>query len=202
MYIITYIYFYKNIIMLIIYAHPDREWHCGYLLQETEKKLKKKKIKYRLVDLYEDKFRPILSKDELYTRWNKGLSKEVKTYQKLLKKHDKIIIIYPTWWNGTPAILKGFFDKVLTAHFAFKYIKWLPVWLLKWKAAVITTTWWPSLYQVLFAKNRSIKTVVDSTLKFCWFKARWFLVWSANKLTDKQKLKINKTVEKVLKYLK
>lgn len=187
--------------MLIIYAHPDTEWNCSYILEKLEKELNKKDEKYKILDLYKENFNPVLSKDELYTHWWKEVDEQTKKYQDLLKKEKKIVIIYPTWWNSTPAILKGFFDKVLTAWFAFKF-KWaMPVWLLKWRVAVITTTWWPAFFQILFAKTRSLKTVVKDTIKFCWFKSRWFLVWSANHLTDKTKANIDKKIMKVLSYL-
>ena len=34
-------------------------------------------------------------------------------YQKHLKESDEIILVFPLWFNNVPAILKGFFDKVL-----------------------------------------------------------------------------------------
>lgn len=36
----------------------------------------------------------------------------VDKYIKILKATDKIIFVFPVWWIGVPAILKGFFDKV------------------------------------------------------------------------------------------
>ncbi len=32
---------------------------------------------------------------------------------------DQIVFVYPTWWAGVPALLKGFLDRVLTSGFAF-----------------------------------------------------------------------------------
>lgn len=187
--------------MLIIYAHPDKEGHCWYILENLEKRLIEDKINYELIDLYEINYNPVLSKKELYTHRWKEIWDDTKKFQDLLEKNDKIIIIYPTWWNSAPAILKGFFDKTLTAWFAFKYIWRFPKWLLKWKVAVITTTWGPSIFQILIAKSRSLKVVVNNTLGFCWFKAKWFLVWNATRINDKQKIYIEKKVNDMLQYL-
>ena len=46
--------------MLIIYAHPDKKGHNGFILEKIEQLLKNKKNDYKLLDLYEEDFDPIL----------------------------------------------------------------------------------------------------------------------------------------------
>ncbi|GAA3319770.1 hypothetical protein GCM10020331_028030 [Ectobacillus funiculus] len=46
---------------------------------------------------------------------------------------DVIITIYPVWWTGLPAMLKGYFDRVLTSGFAYAYGENGPEQLLKGK---------------------------------------------------------------------
>ncbi len=38
------------------------------------------------------------------------------------------VFVYPTWWGGLPALLKGFIDRVFLPGFAFKYRKDSPWW--------------------------------------------------------------------------
>jgi len=188
--------------MLIIYAHPNKEWHCWYILEKIKKTLESKNEKYEVFDIYKMWFDPILWNTELYTSsLFKEKNSDIIVLQNTILNHDKYIIIYPTWWNWPPAILKWFFDRVLTSWFAFKYDWNIPKWLLKWKAVAITTTWWPKFYQILFVWNRSLKTIVNDTLSFCWLKSKWFLVWSANNLDEKKKLEIDKLVLCAFDYL-
>ena len=37
----------------------------------------------------------------------------------MLKETDRLIFIFPLWWSDVPAILKGFFDKVMLKQFAY-----------------------------------------------------------------------------------
>lgn len=32
---------------------------------------------------------------------------------------DSLVLVYPTWWSGMPAVLKGFFDRVFLPNVAF-----------------------------------------------------------------------------------
>ncbi len=39
---------------------------------------------------------------------------ETKKYRKLMKEADHLIFIYPLWWGGVPAIMKGFLTECLS----------------------------------------------------------------------------------------
>jgi hypothetical protein len=49
--------------------------------------------------------------------------------------------------------------------------------------------------------NRSIKAVVNDTLRFCGLKAKGYMIGSATKLTSGQKRKINKKINKILNFI-
>jgi len=188
--------------MLIIYAHPNKEGHCGYILEKTLENLKKENKNYHLLDLYAEKFNPVLAPEEHYSSGKKDFGEDILKYQELLKKYNRILIIYPTWWNGAPAILKGFFDKILTGGFAFHYENGKPIAHLKGKVAAICTTGGPKLYSKIFAKNSALLNVTRYTFGFCGYKSKGFLIGNSNKLTEKQKTKIKNIVPKALEYLK
>jgi NAD(P)H dehydrogenase (quinone) len=44
----------------------------------------------------------------------------VKTEQEFIGSSDVIVVIYPLWWSGMPAILKGYIDRVFTEGFAYQ----------------------------------------------------------------------------------
>jgi NAD(P)H dehydrogenase (quinone) len=188
--------------MLIIYAHPNKDGYCGYTLKRFQSELENKKIEYKLLDLYAEHYDPILKSEEHYTSGHRIIAADTARYQKMLLENDKFIIIFPTWWNGAPAILKGFFDRILTNGFAYRYVNSIPHGLLEGKAAVFTTTGGNSILEILFLGNRGLRVVVNDTLRFCGIKARGFMIGSARKITDKQKTEIDKRVEKALDYLK
>ncbi|MGG4608010.1 NAD(P)H-dependent oxidoreductase [Providencia sp. Me31A] len=128
----------------IIYAHPWEGSFCKFILDNITKGLLEKKKKYQLIDLHEDNFNPILTKEEL-ALYSKGdyIDPLVGQYQEKLKNSSEVIVIFPIWWMGMPAILKGFFDKVMLNGFAWYYNeeqkKLLPLLDIN-KTTIVTTS--------------------------------------------------------------
>ncbi len=83
---------------------------------------------------------------------------------------EHIVIIHPVWWGSVPAVLKGFFDRVLLPGFAFKYHENDPMWdkLLKGKTGhLIYTSDTPTfIYKWIFGAP-SENMVKKRVMKFC-----------------------------------
>ncbi|MBN2435760.1 MAG: NAD(P)H-dependent oxidoreductase [Spirochaetes bacterium] len=187
--------------MLIVYAHPNREGHCGEILRAVKSRLNKMNISYELLDLYAMHYDPVLKPEEHYTSGHRDVSKENETIQGLFKNESRFIFIYPTWWNGMPAILKGFFDRLMIPRFAYSYEKTIPVKLLSGKAAVFSSFGGPRVFGKFYAGDRSLKQVSKDILAFCGIRAKCYAIDNARKLTASQSKKIERKVNKALSRL-
>ncbi|KAG8562906.1 hypothetical protein GDO81_015863, partial [Engystomops pustulosus] len=104
----------------------------------TEKALKKKGWTVLVSDLYEMKFNPVLSRNditgkakepsrfkygaEILAAWKEGrLAKDIKEEQKKVDRADLIIFQFPLYWFGLPAIMKGWVERVLSMGFAYSF---------------------------------------------------------------------------------
>ena len=187
---------------LIIYAHPNHTGHCGYLLNRVQEKLEQNKADFEIIDLYARGYDPILKDAELYSSGRYEITPENLSFQEKIKAADRLLFIYPTWWQNMPAILKGFLDRVFTGGFGFKYKNGLPVGLLKGKkAAAFTTSGGPLVYTRFFTGSSSLKVLLKHVLSLCGIKTKGFLIGSARKL-EKNKIKLDKMADKIIQYLK
>jgi len=188
--------------LLIIIAHPNSWGHNRYFLKKILDKLDSNNISYNILDLYKINFNPCLKNEELYTVNNRNITEENIKIQNMIKEADRLLFIYPTWWQNMPAILKGFFDRIFTPKFAYQYSKLgVPEGLLKNKrAAIFTTTGGPMIYEKLFLNSSSIKILKNHILNFCGIKSKGFVLYSAKDL-EKNKDKIKKLSLDVYKYL-
>jgi NAD(P)H dehydrogenase (quinone) len=195
---------------LVVYANPSQDGHCSYLFSQVIENLKQKNREYTLVNLYETKFQPLLYANELYTQGGTSVGEDVLSLQKEITSSKHLIFVYPVWWNTMPAILKGFFDRVFSAKFAFVYTRKrqigpitirlpiaLPVGLLKNEALVFVTsgaTWWQS---ALVLGNRFAKIISHDILGFCGIKTKVFQIGGCNgKPTDAKKAEITRVVRR------
>lgn len=196
---------------LIIYAHPNKKSHSGFTLDEVTKTLKKEKVDFIVLDLYAMKFNPVLSFLEHPSSKKKSVSKDVKEMQLLISKANHFIVVHPIWWASGPAMLKGFFDRVFSGGFAFKYeplpfpifnLQARPIGLLKGKNAIVLSSMGgPHWYMRLFMGNRYAKSIAKDILSFCGVKTKTFFVDQARVLDTRSKEKIKKNVKKGLSWL-
>jgi NAD(P)H dehydrogenase (quinone) len=105
---------------LIIYAHPSARSFSNKLKERISIESIKHGWKPVIRDLYQMGFDPVLSPTDLEGFKNGKVSKDVETEQELVRNSDLITIIYPLWWAGFPAILKGYIDRVFSYNFAYR----------------------------------------------------------------------------------
>jgi NAD(P)H dehydrogenase (quinone) len=82
---------------------------------------------------------------------------------------EGLVFVYPVWWFGLPAALKGWIDRVFLQGFAFAFTAEGPKGLLRHKKAlVLNTTGGPEEnYDAAKAKEIYIRPMTDGTLRFC-----------------------------------
>jgi NAD dehydrogenase len=94
---------------------------------------------------------------------------EIKFEQKLITEADLITFIYPLWWMGFPAILKGYLDRVLSYGFAYQNENNISVGLLGNKKIQQFITMGNSIekYQQLGFDKALKSCLVDGLFNFC-----------------------------------
>ena len=105
---------------LVIYCHPNEGSFNAAIRDLVLEKLNEAGAEVRLVDLYREGFQPILTEGE----WTGYV--DCPTNQAPVSDHcdnlrwcDTLIFVYPTWWYGLPAVLKGWLDRVMLPDVAF-----------------------------------------------------------------------------------
>lgn len=93
--------------------------------------------------------------------------------QKKITWADHIVVIYPVWWGAVPAVLKGFFDRVMLPGFAFQKREnsvWWDKLLTGKTGRIISTMDQPPWYYFLVYGSPTDRAVKKLTLEFCGVK--------------------------------
>ncbi|MBF0106484.1 MAG: NAD(P)H-dependent oxidoreductase [Deltaproteobacteria bacterium] len=155
--------------VLAVYAHPNPKSFAHALLTKVVETCEIKKHQTVVRDLYAINFKPILTAEDL-TQLSAGKTpQDIKTEQDHIRWADVLVIIYPLWWTGLPAILKGYIDRVFCNGFAFSYGAHGPTPLLKEKKIVlITNQGTPEKIYEASGMTRSMKQTSDTGIfEFC-----------------------------------
>lgn len=105
---------------LVVYCHPRPESFTAAVRDLVLDRLATAGAEIQLLDLYANGFEPVLSAQDLVdyedeTENRRLVAEDVAA----LEWCDTLIFIYPTWWYGLPAMLKGWLDRVMLPGVAF-----------------------------------------------------------------------------------
>ncbi|MDP3896322.1 MAG: NAD(P)H-dependent oxidoreductase [Mesorhizobium sp.] len=106
--------------VLLVYCHPVPESFCASVRDEALRTLAAGGHEVRLLDLYAENFDPVMRAEER-RRYN-DLPAEHHALQDHiahLRWAEALVFVYPTWWYGLPAMLKGWLDRVWAPGVAF-----------------------------------------------------------------------------------
>ncbi len=106
---------------LVVFAHPDAESFSAALCRNAVDGLREAGHHVDLIDLYAEDFDPRMTTAErqAYESATPILSAQVAHYADLVRRAQGMVFVYPTWWWGLPAILKGWLERVLVPGVSF-----------------------------------------------------------------------------------
>jgi NAD(P)H dehydrogenase (quinone) len=145
--------------VLIILGHPSTDSFCGAIATCYFEAAAQAGREVRIVQLGALNFDPVLHEgyNQIQT-----LEQDLLDAQADIMWAEHLVFVFPLWWGGVPALLKGFIDRTFLPGFAFKYRqgKVFPDKLLKGRTAHLLVAmdtapwyykwvyWMPGLHQM------------------------------------------------------
>jgi NAD(P)H dehydrogenase (quinone) len=106
---------------LVLFAHPCAESFSAALHEKVVSTLSRRGWEVDDCDLNAEGFSPVLTEDERrgYHEVGPNLT-PVQPYVDRLRAAQALVLVFPVWNFGYPAILKGFFDRVFLPGVSFR----------------------------------------------------------------------------------
>lgn len=106
--------------VLVVYCHPLEDSFVAAVRDAALAQLQADGHEVRLLDLYAMGFDPVLSAQARRDYHTPALNERgVEEHLGSLRWCEGLLFIYPTWWYGQPAMLKGWLDRVWLPHATF-----------------------------------------------------------------------------------
>ncbi len=190
---------------LVVFCHPCQESFAAALRDTAMAALREAGHDLRLIDLHAGGFDPVMDETEWRGYEIKEKNEEpVADHVADLRWAEALVFVYPTWWYGLPAMLKGWLDRVILPHVAFdiptddtpiqrklKYIR---------KIAVVTTCGAPWLLSK-FIGEPGRKTILRGIRVLCHprCKTRYLALYKMDTVTAAQRQAYLDKVGRVLR---
>ncbi len=156
---------------LIVTSHPLSNSLCKHLTKHVVHQLKEAGHEVIIEDLYSENFQPALTISERESYYSDSYQSSNMAQQiERLKNAEALVLVFPTWWFGFPAILKGWFDRAWVPGVAYDHASDLgaiqPLLNNLEKVLVVTTLgspWWVDKFLLRQPVKRIIKTAILGT---------------------------------------
>jgi len=99
---------------LVVYCHPVPDSFNAAIRDAVLRGLATAGHEVDLLDLYAERFDPVMGEQERRNYHQRGANiAPIAGDLARVKRADALIFVFPTWWYGPPAMLKGWLDRVL-----------------------------------------------------------------------------------------
>lgn len=121
---------------LIVYAHPEPTSFTAAMRDTAQRALEGEDVSVQVSDLYADGFEAVAGRhdftvvedqerfhyqrEQQHAARHNSFAADIAREQERLSAAHLVLFVYPLWWGGVPAILKGWFDRVLAYGFAYE----------------------------------------------------------------------------------
>ena len=109
--------------VLVVCAHPQAGSYTHAVTQAAIRGFEGAGHQVTLLDLYASGFVPAMSPAEraAYHGEQPLIDSQTVEHAAMVQRADVLVFVYPTWWSGPPAILKGWLERVMVPGVAFRF---------------------------------------------------------------------------------
>ncbi len=196
--------------ILIVYAHHEPSSFTSAMKNVAAEIMQAKGHKVMISDLYGQGFSPLAQKWDFVTttgghfnymleqkhaaRLDWAFSPDILAEIQKIKEADLLLVVAPMWWFSVPAILKGWFDRVLAMGVAWDGGQIYENGLLGGKQAMmIVNAGGPADYYAVEGKHKATATQIlhpinHGTLAFCGYNVHEpFVTYSTISASNEQR---------------
>lgn len=179
---------------LVVVAHPDSDSLCHAAATSAVSGLERGGHHVDVIDLYQVGFRAAMSLEErlAYETDDPISDPQVAEHATLIKQAQVLVFVYPTWWSGLPAILKGWLERTMVPGVGFhldERTNKVRPGLGHVRRIVGISTWGSSRPWALFVNDNGRRIVSRALRMSCGFRARttWIALYGVDQSTPAQR---------------
>ena len=110
-------------LVVVVVTHPSSDSYCHALAARADAGLRAAGHDVVMLDLYAVGFAAAMSPAERHAYHGDDpiIDPLVAEHAALVVRADALVFVYPTWWSGLPALLKGWLERVMVPGVGFRF---------------------------------------------------------------------------------
>ena len=193
--------------VVVVLCHPNPDSFGAACARVAVDALTERGHTVTLLDLYAEGFDPVMSLEELHRYRDRSTvhAGDLVRHVDAVRGADALVFVYPTWWSGLPAVLKGWLERVMLPGVAFSFDsnnKVRPALTNVRRIVVVSTHGSPFRYVALVNDNG--RRILTRALRLtCGFRVRTTSVrlFSMDKQDDAGRSRHLRRIEHVMRSL-
>ncbi len=187
---------------LVVFCHPVAESFSAAIRDRVMATLDRAGVNVTLSDLYADGFQPLLGREERLAHLDQGhRPPDLEPQFRALADARLVVFVFPTWWYGPPAMLKGWLDRVLRAGIAFRLpagANRIEPMLTQVRQIVVVTTYGSPWWLIRFVGDAGRRMIARGMQLLCPGARRpvWLGLYGMDTATDDDRRRFLDRVER------
>jgi putative NADPH-quinone reductase len=195
--------------VVVVLGHPSADSYCAAIFKRIIFALESQPShSVTAIRLADEKFATAMSTAErvAYETETPLISDETKRHAEVLLQAEALIFVYPTWWSGLPAQLKGWLERVFVLGVAFRFNKNSKIRpnLQNIRHIIGVSTYGSPWRYVKLINDNGRRTLTRAIRMSTGFRTRsmWCGIYALDTCTQQQREEfVNETVQKIVKRL-
>lgn len=107
--------------VLTVFAHPVAESYPGQVMAAFHEPLERAGHTVEVLDLHAEGFDPRFTEADHAHFWGGPVPEEIAAMHRRVERADRLAFVFPVYWWGMPALMKGWIERVFTGGWAYQY---------------------------------------------------------------------------------
>jgi len=107
--------------LLTVFSHPFTDKYPAAVMSAFHEPFVAAGHSIDLLDLHAEDFDPRFTKEDHAHFWGGPIPEDVASFHARVEEADRLAFIFPVYWWGMPAMMKGWIERVFTGGWAYAF---------------------------------------------------------------------------------
>lgn len=107
--------------LLTVFSHPVPTSYPGAVMRAFHEPFERAGHDVDVLDLHAEGFDPRFTEADHAHFWGAPVPEEIDAMHRRVEAADRLAFVFPVYWWGMPALMKGWLERVFTGGWAYQY---------------------------------------------------------------------------------